>query len=269
MKLALNTESAQALRTLAGQIPDAMSDILSDTEELLTAYRSLCGTLGVHEESFLELVESVARACETGQEAILRIPGLLIATAENIEAYVRSQPQAVAPQASASSVPPMTEEQLVGRTVLEFEALAESLELTDGDPGILQLGGPYSAVKKQVDSRLYEVHHIPPKAVFSDSRYALPAIAMRREDHAKTSSFRARMRKSHESFLPGTAPYPKHADTIRDLVGKGMFAESVRNEIFEIRDAFGTRYDGAIRAFLQTMCQYISANGIPELKEPH
>lgn len=153
------------------------------------------------------------------------------------------------------------------RTIFEMQAFIDTLDLTQGDPAIAQVGGVYRDVKKNVDSTLYEVHHIPPQSVFTDSFERLPTIALLKEDHAQTSSYRGKMNKAYQPSFPDEAAYPKHKQIVRNLAGDGMFAEAVRNEIFEIRQTFGSKYDGAIAAYLSAMIEYIRCNGVPRVKE--
>ena len=86
MKLALNAESARALRELAGAIPKAVSNILEDTTKLVTAYQSVAGRLGVHRSAFYEMLLHIKRAQEISSEALEILPAKLLETAEQIEA---------------------------------------------------------------------------------------------------------------------------------------------------------------------------------------
>jgi len=38
----------------------------------------------------------------------------------------------------------------------------------------------------------------------------------------------------------------------------------VRNEVYEFKDAFGTRYDGGLKQLIQAMIDYIKSVGIPK-----
>lgn len=73
----------------------------------------------------------------------------------------------------------------------ELGVLRETLELTDRDPSVLQLGGFHGDVKKNEQKKAsgYESHHIPAQSVFSVCADELPAIALTNEDHKKTDSY--------------------------------------------------------------------------------
>ena len=154
---------------------------------------------------------------------------------------------------------------LVDRTVFELETLLETLDLTDGDPAFLQLGGPYSEVKKQTAGQGYEAHHIPPQSVFDESiRQHLPTIAITKEDHGRTSSYRGRMRAKARSFLPDVDAPKRHKERLIENLERGFLAEMVRNEVYEFKDAFGTRYNGGLKQLIQAMIDYIKSVGIPK-----
>lgn len=166
----------------------------------------------------------------------------------------------------ADTINPLDNIKIGQRTVFEIATLKKFLDLSSGDFSISQLGGIYRDVKKSVDSALYEVHHIPPQSVFADDFENLPAIAVLKEDHAKTSSYRGKMNKSYQSYLPGETA-AQHKQSVKDLIDQGNLAEAIRNEIYEIREVFGTKYDGAIMQYLDAMSEYINQNGMPEVKK--
>ena len=51
------------------------------------------------------------------------------------------------------------------------------------------------------------------------------------------------------------------------MIEQGLLAEEIRNEIYELRAMFGSKYDGAIKEYLNSMIGYISDNGMPNVKE--
>lgn len=276
MKLALNMHSVAALRTLAAEIPSAIDNIVYSTERLLSVYRTVSDSLGVHGPDFYDMVLSVKRAQETSAEAIVTVPILLTTTADKIENYINWHPayqDSGVEEVTFKSytdehiIAPSEEAQIRQRTVFEITALKNSLELSDGDPSVVQVGGAYRDVKKSVDSTLYEVHHIPPQSVFADSFDALPTIAMLKQDHEKTSSYRGKMNKTYQPHFPSEVAHLQHKHGITDLINHGLLAEAIRNEIYEIRDTFGSKYDGALQHYLDSMVEYITENGMPKSKE--
>lgn len=152
------------------------------------------------------------------------------------------------------------------RTLFELDVLENSLALTDGDPAVIQAGGYDKDVKKSVKDTGYESHHIPPQSVFAEKRQNLPTVALTKEDHALTSSFRWRMLKRYKPYFPdGNTTYSNHKRDIQEHTAQGLLAEMIRNELYEIRKTFGNKYDGAIRQYLAAMRGYIRENGVPEV----
>ena len=131
------------------------------------------------------------------------------------------------------------------------------------------MGGSYNTVKNYLRDHHfegYEVHHIPSKAVVREwgSMYVLPAIALLKEDHAKTDSFRYKSRKKYTSFLPDVNESSSYMDLAHERLSEGEFFELIQIELLNIRDQCGKRYDGAIARYLDVLEQYISQNGYPE-----
>lgn len=156
---------------------------------------------------------------------------------------------------------------MVERTAHELSCLIDTLELTDGDPAFVQLGGPYSIVAKELSGKDYEAHHIPPQSTFDESLgKSLPTIAITKEDHSLTSSYRGRMGSKRGSFLPGGPSKQTHKSLIIDALKDGYLAEMVRNEVYEFRRDYGTRYDGGLKQYILSMIDYIKSSGIPNVR---
>lgn len=92
MKLALNTESALALREFAESMPFAVENIVAATVKVVHVYQSVADTLGVHHNDFYEMLMHIKKAQENAAEAILSLPPMLNATADKIDAYVAAHP---------------------------------------------------------------------------------------------------------------------------------------------------------------------------------
>ena len=140
------------------------------------------------------------------------------------------------------------------RTIHELQTLRGTLDLTDGDSNVHQKGGRYGdLIKHKPDG--YEAHHIPPKSVNNENPNDMPAIYLTEEDHAATDSYKGRMKsKSNETIL--NIDDEKNTDSYKNRltsqISEGNYAEAFRNEIYEIKDKFGSKYDGAIKQVIDS-----------------
>lgn len=100
-------------------------------------------------------------------------------------------------------------------------------------------GGAYSDVKKTSDSNICEVHHMPADAASYLERNDGPAIKMEKADHRKTASCGS-SREARE-----------YQAAQKELIDKGRFREAVQMDIDDIREKFGSKYDGAIAEMLK------------------
>ena len=92
MKLALNTESAIALREFAESMPLAIENIVTATVKVVQIYQSVADTLGVHNQDFYEMLMHIKKAQENATDAIQTLPPMLNTTADKIDAYVAAHP---------------------------------------------------------------------------------------------------------------------------------------------------------------------------------
>ena len=92
MKLALNTQSAMALREFAESMPLAIGNIVTATEKVVHVYQSVADTLGVHNQDFYEMLMHIKKAQENAADAIQTLPPMLNLTADKIDAYVAARP---------------------------------------------------------------------------------------------------------------------------------------------------------------------------------
>ena len=90
MKLSLNHDSAEALRELAASMPAAVCNIVESTEKLISVYQSVSDTLGVHRQSFYELLKLIKQFQSEAVGAIELLPGKMNQTADLIDRYVSS-----------------------------------------------------------------------------------------------------------------------------------------------------------------------------------
>lgn len=91
MKLALNTESANALREFGQAMPIAVANIVASTHKICSVYLSVADMLGVHRQSFYDMLMLIKKAQECSAEAIEALPTLLNSTADKIDQYVVKQ----------------------------------------------------------------------------------------------------------------------------------------------------------------------------------
>lgn len=88
MKLALNKESAEALRTFADAMPWAIEELTTSTEKLLDVYQSVEEDVGEHRQDFLEMLNLIKKATIASQDAIQELPEKMRYTADLIDDYV-------------------------------------------------------------------------------------------------------------------------------------------------------------------------------------
>ena len=94
MKLALNAESSNALRTFAESMPFAIGNITQSTEKVCQVYRSVADSVGPHEQDFSNMLMNIKKAQEQAAEAVQSLPPMLKATADKIDAYIAARPDA-------------------------------------------------------------------------------------------------------------------------------------------------------------------------------
>lgn len=152
-------------------------------------------------------------------------------------------------------------------TINEINALISTLELTGGDGNTAQYGGRYSSIRAMLKAdglQGYEVHHMPSNAVQNAPMGELPSIALKSEDHAKTDSYRGKQNRKTDSFLPGGPPSVTYRNETARMIENDRYADVVAAEVYNIKDRFGDKYDGAIAQYLESVKEYISEHGIPE-----
>lgn len=287
MILTVTEQAITALNTTAGQLRDVEKKISNESTVLKACFDEQIDGLGPHAESIRALVEEVEalqrNASGSVNKLVLKLQKAVRIRKNILEknrydskgthSTVSAQGGASGKNGSVSTdsrkttgpAKLSTPAQVSERTLFELDVLEADLKLTDGDSSIMQVGGYDSEVTKVTKGSGFESHHIPPQSIFTDQRGNLPTIAITKEDHKKTSSFSGRMGHRYEPIIPGgNTDHPKHKQSITDSVDQGFLAEMIRNEIYEIREAFGSKYDGAIKQYLDAMRDYIKKNGVPK-----
>lgn len=272
-------QAVQAIRCTSSQLKASAARMTRETETLAAAFEENQAGLGAHAEEIRALLDDVRAAEEKAkvsvEKLILRLQGAALIRQRHIErsAYKRGNGSGKTPAGSPQKSGLRSGGQQTGtisvaeRTIFELNALAEGLELTDGDPDVLQIGGCHRDVKRMTSGTGYQSHHIPAKSVFLDNEDDLPTIAIAEDDHRLTSSFGGKMGRSYRPFIPGAAVFPRHKGSIVQQVERGFLAEVIRDEIYELREKHGAKYDGAIKQYIAAMVEYIRKNGVPKTVE--
>ena len=151
----------------------------------------------------------------------------------------------------------------------QISEIRSTLELQTGDTHIHQLGGSYGTIRRWIQENHivgYEVHHIPSKAAVRNwgTIYVLPAIALLKEDHAKTDSYRYKSLKKYKSFLPDVVEESSYIEDAKERISAEQLFELVKIELWNIRDQCGHRYDGAIQQYLDALEEYVNTHGLPQ-----
>ena len=158
------------------------------------------------------------------------------------------------------------------RTLFELSVLRNNLELTDGNPEFLQLGGSWSEVRKQLKAMglgsQYQAHHIPSAASLGVTEVtplytSLPTIAIPITEHYQTDSYGGRQHHRHQSFLPDVPRSDSYRNEATSEINHGNFIDVVRNEVYNILDRFGNDYDGGIKRYLDALEVFLRDRGMP------
>ena len=151
------------------------------------------------------------------------------------------------------------------RALHELLTLKNDLELGEGDADTPQIGGYHKNVRGKIPG--FESHHIPAQSVQDGKADELPAIAITAEDHRHTDSYRGKSHRKYQPFLPdGAEESESYKQEAEGMIESGNYVDLVRDEIYNLRDQCGTRYDGAIKQYLNTMAAMIAEKGVPGKK---
>lgn len=148
--------------------------------------------------------------------------------------------------------------------MFEVEDFRDSLNLGFGHPSVPQLGGYHGNVSKQ-DPKGYESHHIPSNAAQKPNAKWLPALSITKEDHALTASYRGRQSSRYASVFSQSTHVPTYKETVIGNLKTGTvgYLHAMKCEILDLKDATGSKYDGAISAFLDAVQDMLSTRGVP------
>ena len=153
----------------------------------------------------------------------------------------------------------------IENAIKDISALRETLDLSSNDSGCIQLAGGYIEVRDE-EPIGYEAHHIPSKAVLiemGEDWKNWPSIALKKEDHKETDSYAGKQRHKHESFIPINEQKQTYKEECIELARRpGGFMQLIRDEILNIKDKCGNKYNGAIKDYLDILERHIKKNGI-------
>ncbi len=149
------------------------------------------------------------------------------------------------------------------RALHELSTLYDSLDLTDGNPDIPQLGGIHKNVRGAISG--FESHHMPANSSTDVPRNLGATIAIDKTTHSLTDSYRGRNNAGErQSFLPDVLrDKTPLKNRVAERLDHGEYVETVRNEVYRIRDVAGNDYDGALKQFFEQIAQDIAQRGIP------
>jgi len=91
MKLSINKESSDALRTFAADIPSIIESVTISTEKVVQVYQSVSGSVGPHGQDFRDMLTCIKNAQVVAADAIQELPRMLMITADKIDSYVENK----------------------------------------------------------------------------------------------------------------------------------------------------------------------------------
>lgn len=256
----VSEEAISAMKQLAGSLIDTVEKLKIRLSSLESAFEENEAGLGAHSDRIRTLIEEMDHWTEETETAVKKISFKLLKAASIRRAHVEESHYGGSGErdlAAASFITDMT-------------GLKSTMSLGEGDASVKQLGGIHKKVRKE-DGPGYESHHIPSAAVlkqFGIDTDEWPTIALTNEDHAKTDSYRGKQRKKYQPFLPDTAGGATYKEEATELLDRGGgFAELVRDEIYNIREQCGDKYDGGIAKYLDEVMEYVKKHGVPTRKK--
>ena len=258
--MTVTEEAVAALKQLSTTILDEMNATDEAYKSLTATYEANSDKLGAHSDSIKALLNDVEY---TAKEAFVPLKYLSLKLSK--AAALRTVHIETDSYASIHDISPAMEKE---GFKTDIAGLRGTLDIGPGAAGVQQLSGAHKDVQKK-EEKGYESHHIPSQAVLKEygvDTNEWPTIALTKEDHAKTDSYRGKQRKTTEYVFSGgkSEPYKKEA---AELLGRpgGLF-ELVRDEILNIKAACGDKYDSAIDEYLKRIVEYVNKHGIPKKK---
>ena len=276
-------EAVKAMQELADRINHVMQEIEFECQQLATMFEDNKNGLGYHSNEISKLIINLSELEKNAQLTGKKLVNKLIKSAAVRKAHITKSYSSAknTEKESCSGIANngKTEKNDVENNKLsakkyaeyvlhELESFEKTLELTDGTPGVLQLGGYHGEVKKDASkvAEKFESHHIPSQGALADNADNLPTIAISKEDHKLTDSYAGKQRKRYSSIFPDLEPGEAYKAGVIQMIKEGRFVEIVRDEIYNLIDQFGHKYDGGIKQYLEALRQYIEKHGVPKAK---
>lgn len=256
--LAVNEQSVEVLNGLAEQLLEITNVISSETASLKAVYEENQNGLGNHAADIKNLIDDLATNEADAGKLIMKLGLKLKRSAMIRQKHIDNNLYANG-----------TGSFEVQSFKTDLSGIRSTLDLGAGDSCVQQLAGIHKAVQRN-EEKGYESHHIPSAAVlkeFGIDKDKWPTIALTKEDHAKTDSYRHKQLKKYQSIFPDVAESPTYKEQGIELMGEpGGFFQLVRDEVLNIKAGCGDKYDGAIKQYLDEIEKYVEKNGIPKRK---
>lgn len=287
-------ESIKAMEDLGKNINETLKSIKSEYQQLMNLYEENKDGLGYHSNSIFHLIQDIGLLEQDANQyavqlikkliqsaAIRRVhletnmyggktggssasAGVIVGSSKYGSSTKKSSSDGAA---QGSSINSNSDSAAYTKHVLhEINTLEDTLGLTEGEAGVLQMGGFHGQVKKDVAKKAaqFESHHIPSQGVLADNPNNLPTIAISREDHKLTDSYAGKQKKRYQSMFPDISESEAYKLGVIKEINEGHFIEIVRDEIYNIREQCGNKYDGGIKQYLEALREYIRKYGVPK-----
>lgn len=257
----VSVDAIEALKQHAGALENLIGKFDNDINEIERAYSENAGGLGAHSEDIEALIEELKDILKDCHPQLQKLSLKMAKSAMIRQAHIDAS---VYKKVSTS-----TGNLAVDSFVTDVAGLKSTMSLGEGDSETKQLAGVHKQVR-QKDGPGFESHHIPSAAAlkqFGIDTDGWPTIALTKEDHAKTDSYRGKQSKKGQSIFPDAPQSGTYKEESVEMIARGGgFFELVRDEILNIREQCGDKYDGAIAQYLDEIVAYVKKNGVPQKK---
>lgn len=255
---AVSEESIDGLKQLSGALVDMVGKLKDAVSSLRVAFDENASGLGAHSDDINALIEGMDILSSITERYANRLSFKLLKAASIRQTHIDNNPYDSKDYGGFSLE--------VASFVTDVNGLKATMSLEAGDPSVKQLAGIHKEVQRD-EGPGFESHHIPSAAAlkqFGVDTKNWPTIALTKDDHSKTDSYRYKQRQRTEPLFPDSpknGTYKEEAVALLDKPG-GLF-ELVRDEILNIREQCGSKYDGAIAQYLDQIVEYIKKHGVP------
>lgn len=259
---AVTEDSVDELKQLSSILDGVTNDLKKSIFTLKDIFEDNADGLGTHSDAIAALIGDMDNLVFDTETLVNKLSFKILKAAAVRQAHIDNNPYYSRDYGGFSLE--------VASFVTDISGLKSTMSLGEGDSSVKQLAGIHKEVQKN-DGAGYESHHIPSAAAlkeFGIDTRNWPTIALTKDDHAKTDSYRYKQQRITEPFfpdLPKNGTYKEEAIKLLDKPG-GLF-ELVRDEIYNIRQQCGEKYDGAISQYFDQIMEYVKKNGVPSRKQ--